>query len=111
MDFLNNKQYLTYVGLIFAFFAIVAQALGWLDPVLAWGIAGLFGFGSIVTLRTYIESSGWKTYVAAGVPTILGVMLLLGLIDLNTYKLLVAAFAPLTGVTITQAISKEKQLK
>ena len=108
---MKNKQYTTYLGLVIAFLAVIAEALGWLDPVLAWGIAGLFGFGSMMALRTFIESKGWKTYIAAGVPTLLGILLLLGLIDVTTYKALITAFAPLTGITVTQALSKEKKLK
>jgi len=50
-----------------------------------------------------VESKGWKTYVMAGVPILFGVLVLFNVVDVDTYKLLMAAFAPLTGITLQQA--------
>lgn len=102
-----NKQWAVYIGLLLALFAVVASALNWLDPTVAWGLAGIFGFGSIGVLRSYMESKGWLTYASVGIPTILGVLLLLGVIDVDTYKILISAFAPLTGLGIARAVNKE----
>ena len=96
----------TYIGALIALFAIIAGALQWFDSQVAWGVAGIFGFGSVTALRTFIDSQGWKTYVTAGVPIILGILLLVNIIDLQTYKALVEAFTPLTGMAVAHAVQK-----
>lgn len=104
-----KSPWFTYVGIIFAIIAIIAGAAGWFDPNIAWGIAGFLGFGSIASLRAYIESKGWKTYVVAGIPMVLGLLVALNVITFDNYQTLIAAFAPLTGITIQQALGKAKK--
>jgi len=58
-----------------------------------------------------VESKGWKTYVMAGVPILFGVLVLFNVVDVDTYKLLMAAFAPLTGITLQQAQVKASKMK
>ena len=102
-----KQPWVTYLGMVIALVAILAGALGWFDPAVAWGVAGIFGFGSVASLRAYIESKGWKTYVMSGVPIIFGVLVIAGVIDAETYQLLIAAFAPITGITLQQAQVKK----
>lgn len=99
----------TYIGAFIALVAILAGVFGWVDPQVVWGVAGIFGFGSVASLRTYIDSQGWKTYVVAGIPIVLGILLLLKVIDLDTYKALVEAFTPLTGMTVAHGVQKAQQ--
>ena len=101
MDF--KSPIVTYIGMAVALLAMVAGVFEWFNPDIAWSVAGIFGFGSVASLRAYIESKGWKTYVMTGLPILFGVLTLAGVFDVETYKLLMAAFAPLTGITLQQA--------
>ena len=103
-----KTPWVTYVGMAIAIFAIVTNVFGWVPAEIAWGVAGIFGFGSIASLRGYIESKGWKTYVITGIPAILGVLTVFKVIDLETYQQLMVAFGPLTAMTLQQAVTKAK---
>ena len=98
-----KQPWVTYLGMAIALAAVLAGVFSWFDPNIAWGVAGIFGFGSMASLRAYIETKGWKTYVMTGIPVLCGVLALVGVIDAETYQLLIAAFAPLTGITLQQA--------
>ena len=106
-----KSAWTTYLGIVIALFAMVSGVYGWVEPDLAWSLAGIFGFGSVASLRAYIEAQGIKTYVIAGIPIIFGILLAVGVINLEFYQLLTAAFAPLTQITLQQAKVKEKKLK
>jgi len=107
MDFLKSPA-LTYIGAVIAVLAMVSGVFEWFDPQIAWSIAGMFGFGSVASLRVFIDSSGWKTYALTGIPIVLGALTLAGVTTVESYQALMAVFAPLTGATIQQAQSKAK---
>lgn len=104
-----KQAWVTYLGMTVALFAIVAGVFGWLDPQIVWGVAGIFGFGSLASLRAYIDSQGWKTYVATGIPIIAGLLVMAKIITIDQYQALVAAFAPITAGTLQAATSKAKK--
>jgi len=105
MDWLKNPIF-SYVGMAIAFAAIIFGVVKPEYASYAWTVAGFLGFGSIDLLRTFIDSQGWKThaiFVVVGVGSLLQIF---GVIDLATYQMIVAAFAPLIGVTMQQALAK-----
>ena len=106
-----KQPWVTYLGAVIALFAVIAGAMNWVDPQIVWGVAGIFGFGSIASLRAYIESKGWKTYFAAGIPMIAGLLVLAKIITLDQYRVIVGAFAPITAATLQQAKVKETKVK
>lgn len=107
MEFKNPL--VTYVGMIIAIFAMLSGVFNWVvSPEIAWSIAGIFGFGSVASLRAYIKSEGWMTYTVTGIPMILGVLTAFNVINLELYQTLLAVFAPLTGITLQNAQTKVK---
>jgi len=108
MDILKHPA-VTYIGMFIAVIAIVDGAvdiISWLSPDVAWGIASIAGFGSIASLRAYLEVKGWKTYVASGIPIVINIFMLLGVVDAATAEALSLAFAPLIAATLQQTASK-----
>jgi len=105
MDF--KAPWVTYAGMFIAVAAVLAGVFGWFDPAIAWAVAGLFGFGSIASLRAYIEEGGYKTYVVAVLGG--GAALLYGfsVITLEVYQALMGVLASLTGITLQQATTKK----
>jgi uncharacterized membrane protein (UPF0136 family) len=99
---LFKQAWVTYLGMAIALLAIISGVFGWFEPSLVWGVAGMFGFGSIASLAAYIKEAGWMTYVSAGIPIILGLLTILKVITAENYQLLMAAFAPL----VTMALQK-----
>ena len=101
-----DSKNLAYAGFGVAVLAIVTGVFGWFPAEIVWGVAGFFGFGGIGALRNFIDSEGWKTYAAIIPPMVSGVLMLFNVIDLVTYQLLIAAFVPVTGATVTQGVVK-----
>ena len=101
-----TKPIFTYLGVFLALVAILSGVFNWMDPELVWGFAGIFGFGSIAALRSFIKSKGWMTYVVAGIPMVAGLLLLMELIDIATYQAILTAFAPLTAATLQWGLQK-----
>jgi len=96
----------TYLGMAIAILAMITGVFEWFDPNIAWGIAGLFGFGSVASLRAYISSKGWKTYAAVIPPMILGVLTTLNVITIEVYQQLMLVFGAISGATIQHANKK-----
>jgi len=105
MDLLK-KPIFSYIGMIIA---VAAIALGVFKPEwssIAWSIAGFLGFGSVASLRAAIDSEGWKTYAVFGIVIVILVLQMLGVVDAETAQMLMVAFAPITGITMQQALAK-----
>ena len=101
-----DKPIFTYIGMALA---AVAMILGVVKPewaVFAWTIAGVLGFGSIAALRSMIDSSGWKTYAIFVVIGIGALLQIFGVIAPETYQAIMIVFAPITGLTVQQALAK-----
>lgn len=101
-----SKPVFTYLGMVLA---VVAIVFGEVKPEYAatmWAIAGFFGFGSITLLRSMIDSKGWKTHAIFAVIAVLSVLQLAGIVIPEVYQTLIVAFAPVTGITIQQALAK-----
>ncbi len=114
MDFLK-KPIVTYIGMFIAVIAIIAGAVGWpsfFSPDVWWGIASIAGFGSIASLRAFIETQGWKTYAATGIPIVINVFALFfpSVVTAEVAQNLSLAFAGITGVTLQQTASKQALL-
>jgi len=110
MDFLK-KPIVTYIGMFIAVIAIVDGAIdiiGWLSADVAWGIASIAGFGSIASLRAFLEVQGWKTYAATGVPVVINMLALFwpSAVTPEVAQALSAAFAPIVAGTMQQTASK-----
>jgi len=103
---LFKQAWVTYVGMAIALLAIITGVFGWFEPSLAWGVAGIFGFGSMASLAAYIKEAGWATYVTTGVPIVLGLLTMLGVITPEAYQLLMAAFSPLVGMAIQKRATR-----
>ncbi len=105
MDF--KAPWVTYVGMTFAAAAIFAGLFGWFEPSIAWAVAGLFGFGSIASLRAYIEEQGYKTYVVAILGAGSALLFAFNVITIEIYQSLMGVLAALTGITLQQATTKK----
>ena len=103
-----KQQYYTYIGFALALIAALRGAFYPQYADLAWAVAGLFGFGSLMALRNFIISKGWKTYVVGGITALAGILSAFGVIDARVYQAWLAIAAALSGVTVQQALSKAK---
>ena len=102
---MSNPIY-SYIGMLVAVVAIVSGVLFPEYSATLWAIAGFFGFGSVGLLRQKIDAEGWKTYAIVIVVGVMSVLQIAGIITPETYELMIAAFAPLTGITLQQALAK-----
>lgn len=101
-----DKPIFSYIGMALAVTAVVFTVILPDYAAFLWTIAGLLGYGSVAALRSMVDSKGWKT---AGVfVVIVGLTLLqwFNVITPDLYKLLLAAFAPVIGITVQQALAK-----
>jgi hypothetical protein len=103
-----KNQYYTYIGFALALIAALGGALYPQYAGLAWAVAGIFGFGSLITLRQFIVSKGWKTYVVGSITVLAGVLSAFDIIDARVYQAWLSIAAALSGVTVQQALSKAK---
>ena len=102
---MSNPIY-SYIGMLVAVVAIVSGVLFPEYLATLWAIGGFFGFGSIAAVRTMIDSKGWKTHAVFAVVAVLSVLQLLGVVTPDVYNALIIAFAPVTGITLQQALAK-----
>jgi hypothetical protein len=101
-----NNPIFSYVGFVLG---VVAMAFGVLKPEwadYAWTAAGILGFGSVSLLRAKIDSEGWKTHAIFVVVGVGALLQIFGVIAPEHYQALMVVFAPLTGVTMQQALVK-----
>ena len=101
-----EKPIFTYIGMVLA---VIAMALGVIKPdwaVFAWTVAGILGFGSVAALRTMIDSKGWKTYAIFVVVGIGALLQIFGVITPDTFQMIMVVFAPITGLTMQNALAK-----
>jgi len=103
---MEKKDIITYVGFALAVFASATGVFGWVPAEIAWGIAGLFGFGTLAAARTFIESKGWKTYVIDIPTAILGVATALGWVTLEIYAQVMVVIGMLNVGTLAHADKK-----
>ena len=106
-----KNQFLVYVGFSLALIAALGGVVYPEYAEVAWGIAGLFGFGSLAALRQFIDSKGWKTYVVGGITALAGILSAFGVISADVYKAWLAIASTLGGITVQQALSKAKTVK
>ena len=105
MNFLKKTETI-YIGFALAVAAIVAGVF-WPDyQGILWTVAGLFGVGSLSSLRQQIDARGWKTQALVFVAVAIAVVQFTGLISPEQAHTIYLAFAPLFGATITQALVK-----
>ena len=101
-----DKPIFSYIGMALAVVAIISTVVFPDYSAFIWTIAGLLGFGSVAALRAQIDSKGWKTTATFVVIVGLSLAQWFGLITPEWYKLLLAAFTPIIGVTMQQALAK-----
>jgi len=97
---------LTYLGFTIALLAMLCGIFEWFDPNIAWGLAGIFGFGGIAALRAFISSQGWKTYATGVFYIIPSILLMFNVINSVQFAALVALGASLTGASLAQGVVK-----
>lgn len=103
---MEKKEIVTYVGFALAIASAATSVFGWFPVEVGWGIAGLFGFGTLAALRTFIESKGWKTYVIDIPTALLGVATALGWIGLELYTQIMTVIGLLNVGTLAHADNK-----
>ena len=101
-----DKPIYSYIGMALAVVAIVASVVMPDYASLMWTVAGVLGYGSIAALRAQIDSKGWKTTATFVVVVVLSGLQLFSVITPEMYQLLLAAFAPIIGMTFQQALAK-----
>jgi hypothetical protein len=105
LDFLKSSA-ASYIGMLIA---VVAIVLGVVMPdysAVAWTVAGVLGYGSVAALRTQIDSAGYKTYIVFGITIVLMGLQMFNVLPAETVQALFVAFAPVTGITVQQALAK-----
>jgi hypothetical protein len=105
MNFLKST-FASYLGMLLACAAIALGVVKVEYAGIAWMIAGFLGYGSIAVLRSKIDSEGWKTYAIFIVTCVLALLQIFGVITPELFDSLMIAFAPLTGITLQQALAK-----
>lgn len=103
---MENKNIVTLIGFAIALFAVATGVFGWVPAEIAWGIAGLFGFGTLAAVRAFIDSKGWKTYLIDIPTALLGLATALGWIDLVLYQQIMIVIGMLNVGTIRAADTK-----
>lgn len=103
---MEKKDIVMYVGFAIALFAVATGVFGWVPAAVAWGIAGLFGFGTLAAVRAFIASKGWKTYIIDIPTALLGVATAFGWIDLALYTQIMLVIGLLNVGTLRQADTK-----
>lgn len=103
---MEKKDIITLVGFVIAIFAVATGVFGWVPAEVAWGIAGLFGFGTLAAVRAFIDSKGWKTYIIDIPTALLGVATALGYLSLELYQQIMVIIGMLNVGTIRQADTK-----
>ena len=101
-----NNPIFSYIGLGVACAAVV---LGVIMPewaVVAWTVAGVLGYGSVASIRTFIDSKGWKTYAIFFVILVSAGLEIFAVITPELFQALIVAFAPITGITLQQSLAK-----
>ena len=101
-----DKPIFSYIGMALAATAIVFTVMLPDYAVFLWTIAGLLGYGSVAALRGMIDSKGWKTAGTFVVIVVLTLLQWFNVITPDLYKYLLAAFAPVIGITFQQALAK-----
>ena len=101
-----ESPFIKYLGFIIAVIASVSGIFGWMDPSYIWAIAGIFGFANLAALRNFIESSGSKTFIIAGMGCIVSVLSIFEFIPLELFSQLMAVISSIGGITLIQAQAK-----
>ena len=103
---MEKKDILIFAGFAAGIFAVATSVFGWVPAEVAWGIAGLFGFGTLAAVRAFIDSKGWKTYIIDIPTALLGVATALGYLSLELYQQIMVIIGLLNVGTIRQADTK-----
>ena len=101
-----NNPIFSYIGFGLGCLAIVLSIIEPDWGSVLWVVAGVLGFGSVASLRAFIDSKGIKTYAIFAVIAISSVLQIMNVISLEMYQMIIVAFAPLTGITMQQALAK-----
>jgi len=103
---MEKKDMVTYAGFALAVASAATSVFGWFPAEIGWGIAGLFGFGTLAAARTFIESKGWKTYVIDIPTALLGVATAMQWIPLELYAQIMVVIGMLNAGTLAHADNK-----
>lgn len=103
---MEKKDIVTYVGFVMAIASAATGVFGWFPAEVAWGIAGLFGFGTLAAARTFIAAKGWKTYVIDIPTALLGIVTAMGFITLDLYAQIMVVIGMLNAGTLAHANSR-----
>ena len=101
-----NNPILSYVGFGLGCVAIVLSVIEPDWGSVLWVVAGVLGFGSVAALRSFIDAKGIKTYAIFAVICVCSVLQIMNVISMELYQMLIVGFAPLTGITMQQALAK-----
>lgn len=106
MSLLKGK-WVAYAGFAIAAIAFILSQIGVFNESIAFVIVSVVGFPTgVIGLRAYIASNGIKSFVLAAGSVVVGLLLVLKVLTVDTAVQLFAVVASLCGVTITQATEK-----
>ena len=103
---MEKKDIITIVGFAIGIFSVATGVFGWVPAEVAWGIGGLFGFGTLAAVRAFIDSKGLKTYFIDIPTALLGVATALGYLTVDVYQQIMVIIGMLNVGTIRQADTK-----
>ncbi len=106
-----NNPTLTVVGFILAAVAALGGAIWPEYAQIMWGLAGFFGFASMVEVRGFLESKGWKTKAIGWVTALAGIVAALGILPIEVYEKWMGIAGALKGATLTHGVIKSPALK
>jgi hypothetical protein len=107
----SMKKLLGYGGLVIALLSQLVSVLGFIPATIADLIGGIFGFGGLISIRTWIESSGLKTKIIGAVGIVLSVLVGVKVLPIPLFEKALAFLLTLAGVTLGQAFSKSAQTR
>lgn len=110
MRFLKSNI-LSYVFFALAVVAIAIYFLGFIPETVMLAAIGILGFSGVASVRTFIDSYGWKTKFIAAVGG-LGILVQLFMPETVTPEFMarwLEFWGIISGVTITQAVVKSQK--
>ena len=104
---MSKSAIVSYVMFGVAIAVVAANVLfGIIDQAVMLIVIGLLGFSGVAALRTFIDSTGYKTYVMLGLGVLAFALSQFGIITPEALKAWLSVWGLLTGGTVTHAIQK-----
>lgn len=112
MSWLQGKT-LSYILFAAAIVVVALSLVGFISEPVMLSLIGVLGFGGISALRAFIDSTGYKTYISAGL-AIIGVIaqaIFPTYVSPDVLQQWLALWGTIAGVSTTQAVVKAQKAK